>query len=164
MLAVNRRIDIVDAYTYTLAGQVHAVGVCDSPDEFYEVVRHKAECLGLKGKGASSSPDKLPLHDEVRSWLTIHDAQGLGYSLSTPEELQFLYDVSSQTGIVLDPVYSGKALFKLCTDLVKTKSEVFRPGQRVLFVHTGGAMGNYAKKDQLLPLIRGDAKSIIEPL
>jgi len=147
--------------------KVHAVGVCDSPDEFYEVVRHKAESLGLTGQkqeGFVGDFGAPPLHNDVRRWLSIHDAQGLGYSLSSPEELQFLYDVSSQTGMVLDPVYSGKALFKLCTDLVKSQPEVFRPGHRVLFVHTGGALGNYAKGDQLLTLMRADAQSLIEPL
>lgn len=147
--------------------KVHAVGVCDSPDEFYEVVRDKAESLGLAGQGLGEVGGALsppPLHDDVRRWLSIHDAQGLGYSLSSPDELQFLYDVSSQTGMVLDPVYSGKALFKLCTDLVKSQPEVFRPGQRVLFVHTGGALGNYSKGDQLLPLMRADSQCHVEPL
>lgn len=153
---------------------MHAVGVCDSPDEFYEVVRHKAELLGLHRAAApeqsSSSAAPVqeaglpPLHDEVRRWLTIHDAQGLGYSQSTAQELQFLYDVSRQTGVALDPVYSGKALFKLCTELITSQPEVFRAGQRVLFVHTGGALGTYAKQDQLLPLMRSDPLTRIEAL
>lgn len=171
--------------------KVHAVGVCDSPDDFYEVVRHKAESLGLKSLGLKqglggaasngeaaeaevaaaaegsekdNSGARPPLYDEVRSWLSIYDGQGLGYSKSTAEELQFLFDVSSQTGISLDPVYSGKALYKLCADLVMSKPETFMPGHKVLFVHTGGALGNYSKGDQLLPLMRAYPLNKIEPL
>ena len=75
--------------------------------------------------------------------------------------------VSRQTGILLDPVYSGKALFTLATQLLKTQPDVFKPGHRVLFIHTGGALGCYAKEDQLLPLLAASASAqggIIEPL
>ena len=127
--------------------------MCDSPDEFYEIVRQKAECLGLHDSTQNLSGGQPPLHEEVRAWLNIYDGQGLGYGICTQEELEFLYEVSSQTGISLDPVYSGKAFFTFCTRLMKDMPEVFKPGDKVLFVHTGGSMGSYAKEAQLLPLV-----------
>ncbi|KAJ1393421.1 tryptophan synthase beta subunit-like PLP-dependent enzyme [Ochromonadaceae sp. CCMP2298] len=49
---------------------VHAVGVCDSPDVFYEHVRDVAVELGL---------DPALLGD-VRSWLKVYEGQGVGYA------------------------------------------------------------------------------------
>lgn len=104
---------------------MHAVGVCDSPDDFYEVVRHKACALGLhlphnmpphnpqrQSQSAGSEDNDEGDHDneeaagedgkqqqhpplfrEVRSWLRIHDGQGGGYGVSSPEELAFLHQV-----------------------------------------------------------------------
>jgi D-cysteine desulfhydrase len=54
-------------------------------------------------------------------------------------------------GIILDPVYSGKALYHL-NQIMSHKNSAFKPGQSVLFLHTGGVLGMYEKVDQLLPL------------
>ncbi|MDO5301920.1 MAG: D-cysteine desulfhydrase family protein [Tissierellia bacterium] len=78
--------------------------------------------------------------------LAIEDAEvhilegyeGRGYGLSRPEELAFIRDFTSQTGIILDPVYTGKALYGLITEALEGR---FVPGERILFVHTGGAFG-----------------------
>ena len=43
--------------------------------------------------------------------------------------------------ILLDPVYTGKAVAGLI-GMIRAKE--FRPGQNVLFVHTGGAPALYA--------------------
>lgn len=72
--------------------------------------------------------------------------------MSTPEELDFLYHISSTTGIILDPVYSGKGLYYFYQYLRATP-EVINPNDRILFVHTGGLYGLYAQEDQLLPLM-----------
>lgn len=65
----------------------------------------------------------------------------------------YMCQMSSQTGVLLDPVYSGKALFTLASRLLASLPGVFLPGQRVLFVHTGGALGCYAQEAGLLPLV-----------
>jgi hypothetical protein len=46
--------------------------------------------------------------------------------------------VAEATGIVLDPVYSGKALVQLIKDMEAAPAE-WR-GRRVLFIHTGGLL------------------------
>lgn len=55
------------------------------------------------------------------------------------------------TGVVLDPVYSGKALHAFLSD-VKASPEAWS-GSNVLFVHTGGLLGMYEKIDQLQPIV-----------
>eukprot|EP00775_Hariotina_reticulata_P005604 gene5604-5842_t len=71
--------------------------------------------------------------------------------MSTEAELQTVRDVALATGVVLDPVYSGKAVHCLLQDMAK-RPQQWR-GKRVLFVHTGGLLGMYDKLDQLQPLV-----------
>ena len=58
--------------------------------------------------------------------------------------------------MVLDPVYTGKALHGLLAEMAAAPGEW--AGRRVLFVHTGGLLGMYDKEAQLAPLVqeRGD--------
>ncbi|URE30393.1 MYB family transcription factor [Musa troglodytarum] len=43
--------------------------------------------------------------------------KGLGYAMNTAEELRFVKDVAAATGVVLDPVYSGKAAYGMLRDM-----------------------------------------------
>jgi len=88
----------------------------------------------------------LNSHDIVR----IEDAKGLGYAMSTADELKFVKDVAAATGIVLDPVYSGKAAYGMLKDMSNNPTKW--KGRKVLFLHTGGLLGLYDKVDQLSSL------------
>ena len=50
-------------------------------------------------------------------------------------------------GIILDPVYAGRA-FGALVDLIRRG--VFKPGESVLFWHTGGAPALFAYADEML--------------
>jgi D-cysteine desulfhydrase len=126
--------------------------VCDSPDEFYDIIESLAAAVGI------DSTAKAGPHGVVRDWLNIYAGEGLGYGLATQEELKFLYDVSSTTGVLFDQVYSGKALYYFHT-LAAANPEVFRAGQNVLFIHTGGAFGVYACADELANILPADQAS-----
>jgi len=63
---------------------------------------------------------------------------GRGYGLTRPEELSDLITLARTDGIILDPVYSGKAWHGLVTTLHQ-RPDAF--GERVLFLHTGGVFG-----------------------
>ncbi len=79
--------------------------------------------------------------------LEIHDYAGAGYAKSRPEELATIADAARRGGLVLDPVYTGKAYFGMM-DLA-TKG-VIRPDETVLFFHTGGLLGLLAKADEFM--------------
>jgi hypothetical protein len=52
--------------------------------------------------------------------------------------------------VVLDPVYSGKAARGMVRDLARQPREGARSnGRAVVFVHTGGQLGLFAKEAQL---------------
>ena len=49
--------------------------------------------------------------------------------------------MAKQEGLFLDPVYTGKAFAGL---VAMAREGAFRPEERVLFIHTGGAGGLFA--------------------
>ncbi|KAK4750972.1 hypothetical protein SAY87_004454 [Trapa incisa] len=74
-------------------------------------------------------------------------AKGLGYAISTAEELKFVKEVATATGVILDPVYSGKAAYGMMKDMAENPKNW--EGRKVLFVHTGGLLGLFDKVDQM---------------
>lgn len=63
---------------------------------------------------------------------------GRGYALSRPEELRFIQFFSKLEGIILDPVYTGKAMYGLAEEI---KKGTFINYKNILFIHTGGLFG-----------------------
>lgn len=80
---------------------------------------------------ANPQPDSRPA--EI---LTAYHAGG--YGRTTVELLSFIREIGDNTGLSLDPVYSGKALFALDDQIRK---QALSAGSRVLFIHTGGLQG-----------------------
>ena len=72
------------------------------------------------------------------------DYVGPGYSIPTKEMVDAVKLLARTEGILLDPVYTGKAMAGLI-DLVK--KGFFRKGENILFVHTGGSPALYAYLD-----------------
>lgn len=71
----------------------------------------------------------------------IHIADGYvgrGYALSRPEELQFIQELAREEGVILDPVYTGKAMYGFYSELQKGR---YHELSNVLFIHTGGLYG-----------------------
>ena len=89
--------------------------------------------------------------DRARDVEIVDGYVGAGYAQSRPEELALLRDVARAEGIVLDPVYTGKAFFGLVTELGKRGPGAF--GDRIIFVHTGGIFGLFPKAAELAPLL-----------
>jgi 1-aminocyclopropane-1-carboxylate deaminase len=63
-----------------------------------------------------------------------------GYAKINEELVHFINRFKQQTGIPLDPVYTGKMMYGLL-DMVRNDN--FAPGTRILAVHTGGLQGIY---------------------
>ncbi len=73
---------------------------------------------------------------------------GAGYAVVTEQEREAIRLLARLEGILVDPVYTGRALAGLI-DLVRCGE--FRVGQRVLFWHTGGTAALGAFAADLLP-------------
>lgn len=93
------------------------------PDLVYGLAQQTARHIGVPG----DLPRELVCCYE--------DYLGPGYSLPTPEMLAAVRLLASTEGILLDPVYTGKAMAGFL-DLIRKGA--FKPGENVLFLHTGG--------------------------
>ena len=69
---------------------------------------------------------------------------GEGYGLPTPAMLEAVRLLARCEGLLVDPVYSGKALAGLLSDLRQGR---YQAGDNLLFVMTGGTPGLYAYRD-----------------
>lgn len=72
---------------------------------------------------------------------------GAGYSLPTDEMIEAIRLLAKTEGILLDPVYSGKAMAGLI-DLIRKNH--FKKEDNVLFIHTGGVPALYASEHLFL--------------
>jgi D-cysteine desulfhydrase len=78
----------------------------------------------------------------------IDDQVGGGYSLPTDAMVEAIGLFARHEGILLDPVYTGKAAAGL---IALVRDGRFGDGERVVFLHTGGSPALFAYQDVLLP-------------
>ena len=69
-----------------------------------------------------------------------------GYARTTPELMDFVKQFIRETGILIDPVYTGKAMFALKKML---ESGAIASDKSAIFLHTGGMLGLFS--DQFIP-------------
>lgn len=81
---------------------------------------------------------------EAKDVVAFDDYVGPGYSLPTPAMVDAVKLLAQTESILLDPVYSGKAMSGLI-DLAR--KGYFPKGSNVLFLHTGGSPALYAYLD-----------------
>lgn len=113
--------------------KVTAVTVCDDAEYFYG---HLDEMLVAVGLGGETS---------AREIMNIVEAKGKGYAKSTDEELELGLKVARETGVLLDPVYTLKAVYGIVNYLAKEDSSI-RKDARILFIHTGGIFGLFDRR------------------
>ena len=70
---------------------------------------------------------------------------GRGYALNQPEELRFIAELAGLEGVILDPVYTGKAFRGMVQEIQKGR---FGTDERILFIHTGGLYGTFPKNEE----------------
>jgi D-cysteine desulfhydrase len=122
-----------------LPWRVVGVNVCD--DRAYVVEAIGTIVDALRERYALAFPFD-------RNTLEIVDGfVGRGYAKSRPEELQAITGLAREEGLVLDPVYTGKAWYGLEETLRRDRAAL---GERIVFLHSGGVFGLFAKTDELL--------------
>ena len=90
-------------------------------------------------KNGSFIQKEIEKYTDNISQLKLHlDYHFGGYAKTKPELLEFIRRFASATGILLDPVYTGKLLFALYNLIALN---YFSPGSKILAIHTGGLYG-----------------------
>ena len=108
----------------SLQGQQQVIGISSLKGEFLE-----AEVNSLFRQY------HLP---EYNNWTINHSYHMGGYAKVNEELLHFMEQIEQDHGLLLDPVYTGKALYGIF-DMIK--KDQFKKGTRLLFIHTGGLQG-----------------------
>lgn len=72
---------------------------------------------------------------------------GPGYAQATDEGLALIRRAAREDGVLLDPVYTGKAMLGVAT---RARQPGGLPSPRVVFFHTGGAFGTFPWASRLL--------------
>ena len=101
----------------------------------YDLVRQTASHVGI----ASEIPRE--------AILCFGDYVGPGYSLPTDQMAEAVRMLARLEGILMDPVYTGKAMAGLI-DLVRRG--YFKREENVLFVHTGGSPALHVYMSEIL--------------
>lgn len=134
---------ILGAKLFGLNGRVVGINVCNDRDYFLRVVGNICE--------EAIATYKLDLPFSRDEDIEIVDGYvGAGYGKSSPQELSLIGEVARTEGILLDPVYTGKAFYGMTQELERNP-QVF--DDRIVFIHTGGIFGLFPMADQLAAIL-----------
>jgi D-cysteine desulfhydrase len=122
--------------------RVAGINVCDDRAYFIDAIGRI--CADFEERW------QLPVHVDSADIDIVDGHVGLGYAKSRPEELATIRDVCRSDGIVLDPVYTGKAFHGVVTELGRDPK---RFGSTVAFIHTGGMFGLFASPETIAQVL-----------
>ncbi len=100
-----------------------------------ELCAEAAPALGINTVFRESDVELIKGYDEA------------GYGVVSGQERQAIHELAQMEGILLDPVYTGRAFFAM-TDFLDNKK--IKPGSKVLFWHTGGLPANFHYAREIL--------------
>jgi D-cysteine desulfhydrase family pyridoxal phosphate-dependent enzyme len=124
--------------------RVVGISVSDPRGPFGEdvlaIARAADDALGL---GLTVRPEDIVVFDDY-----IRE----GYGIVDREVAEVIRLVFEKEGMVLDPVYTAKAMGGLI-DLVR--KGYFKPGENVVFFHTGGTPALFPNRDKILEYLAG---------
>jgi len=89
----------------------------------------------------------LPHRLQAQDIEASEDFIGPGYGAMTEEGWEAIHLLARTEGVLLDPVYTAKAMAGLIRDIRRHR---FAPGESVVFIHTGGLPAVFAYRDELM--------------
>ncbi|MEJ6979333.1 pyridoxal-phosphate dependent enzyme [Pedobacter sp. P351] len=120
----------------TAAGIINGLKAINSNTVFHGISVLKGDFLKKEIGKLLLQPVEFSLHSDYHFG---------GYAKTQPELIQFIKDFASGTGVLLDPVYTGKMMFAIF-DLAK--KNYFLHGDKILAIHTGGLFGLLGMKEK----------------
>ncbi len=107
----------------------------DQEELVYDLVQKTARHVGVSSV--------IPRESVV----CFDDYVGPGYSLATPQMAEAVRMLAGLEGVLMDPVYTGKAMAGL---IDRVRKDAFSKDDNILFVHTGGSPALYVYMDHIL--------------
>ncbi len=128
--------------------EIIGISVSDPKDAFADIVLRIADetgrALGLEPE--SRKDDVIVLDEYLKE----------GYGVVTAGVAEAIRHVFASDGVVLDPVYTGKAMAGLI-DLVRRGR--FRKDDKIIFLHTGGTPALFPYREPLIRLLSRGAEN-----
>lgn len=122
---------------HALDARVWGVAVCDNEAYFQHKVRADLRDWHARWRPALNV-EQLPIR-------IIDGYVGPGYAKAGPEIFATIKRVARSEGLVLDPVYTGKAFHALLSESGRGR---FDDSDDIVFIHTGGVFGLFPQRDQ----------------
>lgn len=127
---------------YTVTG----INVCDDTQYFQKKIKEDIQDW-------QHLYDPLKKHDITNIPINMIDGYvGDGYAKASPDIFETIRWLAQSEGILLDPVYTGKAFFGLTEEIKKGR---FSKASDIVFIHTGGIHGLYAYQDSISTWLDG---------
>lgn len=127
----------VGSKLFDLGASVVGMAVCDSEIYFKNKVRRDLTQWKRRYQ-VDCEVDELTI-------TTNGDYIGPGYGLATADIYDTIAYLARCEGIILDPVYTGKAFHGLLTEI---KAGHYSSEQDIVFIHTGGLFGVFPHRQQ----------------
>ena len=122
---------------HQLPATVWGVNVCDDEQYFRAKV----------ASDAADWRDRYPGVPQVDIEPRVLDGYvGQGYGVASPEVFSLIGELARLEGLVLDPVYTGKAFAGMLAELAGGR---FTGCRDIVFVHTGGIFGVFPQREGL---------------
>jgi 1-aminocyclopropane-1-carboxylate deaminase/D-cysteine desulfhydrase-like pyridoxal-dependent ACC family enzyme len=120
--------------SYTLHGIAVSAG---EEEKRVRAARAATEAAVLLGVDVTVKPEELS---------TNQDFYGEGYGIPTPGGLEAIKRLAESDGVLLDPVYTSKAMAGL---IAHVRAGAIDPGDTIVFLHTGGTPALFAHAEVL---------------
>ena len=127
---------VLGKHAFGVDMEVWGINVCDDAAYF---CKHTREILR-----AALQRFDIPIELAELDIKVIDGYVGKGYALNRQEEIETIKEVARTEGIILDPVYTGKAMYGVKDLIARGK---LKKGQKVLFLHSGGIFGLLPKRN-----------------
>ena len=105
---------------------------------------HESSLIGISVLKGLDHTEQISLllstqnNNNLGKWSIEYGYHFGGFAKHTPRLIEFVQDFFRETGIPLDPIYTGKAMYAL-VDLIKMNPMI--TSNRFVFLHTGGLQG-----------------------
>jgi 1-aminocyclopropane-1-carboxylate deaminase len=121
----------------------HVLTAVGTATTFSGIIRASSSNQKIHGVAALGEADYLKGSVEKyvgqkENWTLHTEFAGKGFGKYDEKQLNIMRSFSSETGILLDPIYTGKVV---CALLVLLEKGLIESKSKVLIVHTGGLTG-----------------------
>ncbi|MDG1293226.1 MAG: D-cysteine desulfhydrase family protein [Pseudomonadales bacterium] len=128
---------VVGAKMLGMQADIYGINVCDDEQYFINKIQDDIADWQLK------YPSQASLAETALMIRMIDGYVGEGYAKAGRSVIDTIVKLSRTEGVVLDPVYSGKAFDGLLQEIAKGR---FADDSDIVFIHTGGVFGLFPYK------------------